>query len=228
MPDAFDVGVVQVGPESVRQRRENGHLVRRVAAVHVERRIGFGVTEFLRFGENFVEIPAFGGHARQDVIAGAVDDAVDEREPVGDETFADRLDDRDAAANAGLVEDIGRMLLRRRKNLFAVMGQQRFVGGDDDLAATERVEDDLLRETGAADEFDNDVNIGIAKHLLRVGGEDVCRQTEFLQAGFVLVANPFQVQAHTEPLGNEVGVAGQIIDHAAADDSGTDQTDVQL
>jgi hypothetical protein len=70
-----------------------------IVAVNVQRRDRrFGVTEPLRVGENVGEVRAFQLHARQDVIAGAVDDAVNVRDAVADKTFAQRLDDGNAAA----------------------------------------------------------------------------------------------------------------------------------
>ena len=75
----------------------------------------------LRFGEDLLEIFALGGHAGEDVIARAIDDAVDERELVGDEAFPERFDDRDAAADTGFIENVGGILGCRRENFFAVM-----------------------------------------------------------------------------------------------------------
>ena len=88
----------RVDPKTVGERRENADLVRGVVAVNVEVGRGFGITQFLRVGENFGEVRAFELHARQDVIAGAVDDAVERVDAVADKTFAQRFDDGNAAA----------------------------------------------------------------------------------------------------------------------------------
>ena len=56
-------------------------------------------------------------HARQDVIAGAVEDAVDARERVADEPFAQRLDDRDAAGDRRLEIERHALALGERRKL---------------------------------------------------------------------------------------------------------------
>ncbi len=66
-------------------------------AVHVERRVGLRVARGLRLGERLGEAQPALGHAREDVVARAVDDAVDRLDVIADEGLADRLDDRDAA-----------------------------------------------------------------------------------------------------------------------------------
>ena len=91
VPDAFDINIFGIHPEAVRERGQNADLVRGIVAVDIERGFGFGVTEALGVGEHFGEVRAFQLHARQDVIAGAVDDAVKARDAIPDQTFAQRL-----------------------------------------------------------------------------------------------------------------------------------------
>ena len=52
-------------------------LLRGVVALDVEGRIGLGIAEPLRLAQAIVEGDALLLHAREDVIAGAVEDAVD-------------------------------------------------------------------------------------------------------------------------------------------------------
>ena len=68
---------------------------------------------------------------------------MDGADVIADEGLADRLDDRDAARRRRLEED--RHLVRRGglENLPAVLGEQRLVAGDDDLAALDGAEDQL-------------------------------------------------------------------------------------
>ena len=73
------MNLVVIHPEAVRERRENADLVLRVVAVNVQVRRRLGVAMLLRVGEHGGEIRALGLHARQNVIAGAVDDAIDAR-----------------------------------------------------------------------------------------------------------------------------------------------------
>ena len=77
--DAFDVNVLGVHPEAVRQRGQDADLVLRIVAVNVERRLGLGVALRLGVLEHRGEVRAFELHPGEDVIAGAVDDAVEVR-----------------------------------------------------------------------------------------------------------------------------------------------------
>ena len=65
-------------------------------------RVGLGVAQRLRLGQHVGEVAAGLAHRGQDVVAGAVEDAVDARDPVGGEPLAQRLDDRDAAGDRRL------------------------------------------------------------------------------------------------------------------------------
>ena len=49
--------------------------MRRIHAIDVEGRIGLGVAQLLRVSQNLGEFPAALAHLRQDVVAGAVQDA---------------------------------------------------------------------------------------------------------------------------------------------------------
>ena len=80
---------------------QDGELLRRVEAFDVEARIGFGIAERLRLLQR-VGVGCALLHPRQDEIAGAVQDAVEARQPVAGERLAKSLDDRDAAADRRL------------------------------------------------------------------------------------------------------------------------------
>ncbi len=86
----------------------------------------------------------------------------------------------------------------------------------------------VFGEAGPADEFDHDMNIGVLQHLLRVPVFRDAGNREGFQPGFLLVANPLEIDPHAQPLGNEVGVAAEVFDHPAADDAGADKPDIEL
>ena len=147
-----------------RERGQDRELVGGVEAADVERRIGFGIAEALRFLEAILEGQALQLHARQDVIAGAVEDAVDAADLVAGEAFAQRLHDRDAAGDGGLERERHALLLGELRERHAVLGEQRLVGGDDRLARRQRRLDRLARRAvGAADEFDEEIDVGRAR-----------------------------------------------------------------
>ena len=102
LADAFDMHAVEIDRTAVGQTGQNGKFVRRVHAVDVERRIGLGIAQFLRLGQHVGKAAAGLAHLRQDVIAGAVQDAIDPREAVARKSFPQRLYDRYAAGHGGL------------------------------------------------------------------------------------------------------------------------------
>ena len=87
-------------PES--DRSEDGELVSGVDAFDIERGIGFGVTQLLGIGEHIIEIAPGVLHDRQDIIAGAIEDAVDPLEGIGGHALAQALHHRYAPGNGCL------------------------------------------------------------------------------------------------------------------------------
>ena len=100
--DAFDIdrALRDLGAEG--EAGQDGELLRGVVAVDVERRIGLGVAEPLRVLQAFGERQAFLLHPGQDVIAGAVEDAVDAVDVGAGEALAQGLDHRDGGADRRL------------------------------------------------------------------------------------------------------------------------------
>ena len=91
-----------VDPRAEGERGQDRELVGGVEAADVEGRIGLGVAEPLRLGEAVLEGELLQLHAREDVIAGAVEDAVDALDRIAGEALAQRLDDRNAAGDRRL------------------------------------------------------------------------------------------------------------------------------
>ena len=99
---AFDVDRLGRDAHAEGQRGENGEFVRGIEAANVEGWIGFGVAELLRLGETLLERQLLALHAREDVIAGAVEDAVNALDRIAGEALAQRLDDGNAAGDRRL------------------------------------------------------------------------------------------------------------------------------
>jgi hypothetical protein len=72
-----DAGEIDLGAE--RRAGQHRELVRGIDAVDVEAGIGLGVARRLRLGQHDVEVAAGLAHGAQDVVAGAVEDAVEAR-----------------------------------------------------------------------------------------------------------------------------------------------------
>ena len=100
-PNALDMHRVERNRPPERQRRQDRQFVRRIDAVDVERRIGLGIAELLRIGEHLGKFATALAHLRQDVVAGAVQDAGDPQDAVAGEPLTQRLDHRDAARHRG-------------------------------------------------------------------------------------------------------------------------------
>ncbi len=164
--DAGDRDRVEIHRRAEGEAGQDGQLVRGVDAVHVEARIGLGIAHLLRVGEHVGEAPPALAHHGEDVVAGAVQDAVDAQNLVSGEAFAQRLDDRDAAGHRRLVAERDTGALRRRRERGAMMREHRLVGGNDMALLRERGFGQRLgRPIGAANQFDDRVGLGAPRHL---------------------------------------------------------------
>ena len=168
--NAFDIdrALIDLGAEG--KARQDRELLRGVVAFDVEGRIGLGIAEPLRLLQALGERQLLLLHPRQDVIAGAVEDAVDALDRVAGQAFAQRLHDRNGGADRRFEIERDAVLLGERGELDAVLGEQRLVGGDHRLAGRERrLDRGLGRIAGAADQFDEHVDVGRARQRDRIG-----------------------------------------------------------
>src|SRR5690606_16119681 len=137
----------------------------------IEGGIRLGVAQALRFGEHRVERQAARLHFGKNEVGGAIDDAGNPVDTVGGQAFANRLDDWNAASHGGLEHHHHALAAGSIKDLIAVLGQQRLVGGNHVLALADRLHDPLTGCGFAADEFHHDIDIGVARDLEAVGGD---------------------------------------------------------
>ena len=156
--DAFTVDVGRRDPAVEGQTRQDGRLGRGVEALHVGGRVGLGVAELLRLGQDVAEPRALGLHLVQDVVGGAVDDADHRRDLVADQGLAQRPDDRDGPGDGGLEVEVDLGRLRGREQGGAVLGEQRLVRRDDRGAGGHRPKDQGPGRLDPADELDHDVD----------------------------------------------------------------------
>ena len=133
-----------------------------VAAADIERGIGLGIAQSLRLLQDLGEVAFRLFHVGEDVVAGAVQDSAHRQDAMRDQAFAQRFHDRNTAGGGGLEFQRKPALLRHRGKPRAVMREQRLVRGHDVLAGGERSLDQCPRDAFfAADQFDNDVRIGL-------------------------------------------------------------------
>ena len=81
---------------------ENYRLVGSIDAIEVQRFVRLDVAERTGIIQDLLERSSFLLHAGQEIVGGAVENAVNERKLVRDQTFTQYLDDRNTARNAGL------------------------------------------------------------------------------------------------------------------------------
>ena len=167
---ALNVNRIGIDFRSERQARQDRKLLRGIVALDVEGRIGLGITQALRFAEAFIEGEAVLLHARQDVIAGAVEDAVDAGERIAVEPLAQCLDDWDAAGDRGFEIERNAMAFCEQSELMTVPRQQRLVGGDYRLAGRKRgLDHPLGRIALPADDFDQHIDRRVRREHCRIG-----------------------------------------------------------
>ncbi len=160
--NALDIDRIGIDFGAERDRRQDRELLRGIEALDIESRIGLGIAEPLRILQAFGEGQLVLLHAGQDVIAGAVQDAVDAREGIAGKALAQGLDDRNGAADRGLEVERDAVRLGKLGKRQPVPRQQRLVGGDDRLAGFQRGFDrGLGRIALAAHQFDEHIDAGI-------------------------------------------------------------------
>ena len=138
MADAFDMDRFEIDLSAERQGRQDRQLMCGVDTVDIETGIGLGIALGLGLGQHLIELAPGVAHFRQDVIAGAVEDAVDPGNGVGRQPFAQPLEDRNAARHGRLEGQRHARPFGRGGQRLTVMGDQRLVGGDDVLAVGQR------------------------------------------------------------------------------------------
>ncbi len=196
-----------------------------VEAVDVGGRVGLREALGLRLGERGRVVETVGGHAREHVVGGAVHDAHDRLDLVAGQRVLERADDRDAAADARLEEDVDAVGLGRLHDLFAVAREQRLVGGDDALAGVQRRKHDLARDTGPADELDDDVERVVGDHVVPVVRALLGGKAEIGEALGGAVGEARQLDVDARAAAEVLAVARQNLDDAGSNGSQSDQAD---
>ena len=139
-------------------RGEDRRLGAGVVALDVGGGIALGVPELLGLGQRLGVRRARLGHAGEDEVGRAVDDAHDPADVLAGQRLAQRAHDRDAAGHRRLEQQVDPGRLGRGEQLGAVVGQQLLVGGDHRLAGLQRREDQLAGRLDAADHLDDHVD----------------------------------------------------------------------
>ena len=149
-----------VNAASQTDRREDRQLRAGIATVDIRCRIRLGVPLPLRFGECCVEGQRrIRLHPCQDVVAGAVQHSRHPAETVARQPLTHRPDDRHAAGDRGLEQQVPPVRGCHIKQLRASVGDHLLVGGHDRLARLQRLTDPSGGRIGPADHFHDDVGV---------------------------------------------------------------------
>ena len=221
--DAFHMGLVKLHRDAEGNGRHDGGFVRGIHAFNVKSRVCFGVTEALRFLEDHVKAQAFVAHFAQDEIGGAVDDAGDPLNTVGGQTLTQGLDDRYATGHCSFKSHHDTFAVGSRKNLGAMHSEQCLVGGDHMLAGLNGLHHQLARNAVAANQFDDDINIGVGNDGASVVHYFDGRSYSSLCACRVQVGDHGDFNAATGAAQDFFLIAGQHIEDTAADNADAQQ-----
>ena len=224
--DAFDMNEVLGNPEAVGEGGEDDGFVGGVPTGDVEGGIGFGEAFVLGFLEGILVAEAGLGHAGEDVVAGAVDDAVDGDDVIADEAFLEDLNDGDATGDGGFEVDGHAAFLGEGEEFLAAFGEQGFVAGDDDFFGAESGADEFVSLGGATDEFNDDLDVGIGDEVAPVGGEAFGGDVDVAGAGEIADSDFFDLDISPGALGDEGAVAVEVFVDARSDVAETGETDL--
>src|SRR6516225_1888529 len=218
MADSLGINPGEVDRASKPYARKDGELMRRIDAIDIKARIGFCVAELLRLGEHLGELVRGLAHRRQNKIRGPVENAIKTHEPVSGETLAQRLDHRYPAGDRGLEGKSDTLFLGLGGEGGSVMRHQRLVGGDDVLAMVECGIDHLPGDAvGAADQLDDDVDLGIGCHRRRIFVPAHRRQIDPAIAAPIAGGNRDDDEPASSPLSQEVSLPVEQLRGAGAD-----------
>ena len=121
--------------------------------------------------KRLVEVDAAVLHLGEDVVGGAVEDAVQRAQAVSGGGFLDDAQDGNASGDAGFEADGQIARDGEGEEFVSVLGEQLLVGGDDGLAVLEGSAKKLEGVIDAAHGLDDDVNVVGGEELLPAGGD---------------------------------------------------------
>src|SRR5512141_2300757 len=228
LPDPLDEDLFRGNVPAGGDPYEDRELVRRVDPVDVERRVRLGETGGLGLGEDLGERLPLPGHARQDVVARPVDDPEDRPDPVRRQAFPQRPDDRDPPADARLESDVDAGGLDGLDDFRSALREQGLVRRHHRLSVADRLEQEVLRSARAADEFDENMNVGVPGNPHPVLDENPLRQAKAPFPRGVAVRHPDEADRDPDALAEKLRVLEEKLDRAGADGSETDDADPDL
>ncbi len=223
--DAFPVHIAGDDTSAEGDGRDDRRLGRGVVALDVGGRIPLRVAELLCLGEGVVERRALFRHAGEDVVGRPVHDPGHAPDAIAGQGLAQRSNQRYAAGDGRLEEEVDARPLGRLEELLAGVGEELLVGRHDGLAGLERLGDERACRLDPADHLDDDVDVGVGDDGLAVLREPVRRERHVSLAPRVTHGDTGHLEVHARPLLDELGVLLQQTHQRRADVPAAEQAD---
>ena len=150
--------------------------MRRIDAFNVERRVGFRIAQPLSLLQRRRKCRAVVGHGREDKIGCAVDDTGEPFHLIAHHPAGQCIDDRNAARHCGFKAQHDAFSIGVGNEFVAVARDDRLIGRHHRLFARYGVSDELQSRIFTADQFDDDVDIGVvqrAEICRKIGGTEI-------------------------------------------------------
>ena len=224
--DPFDVGLVELHRVAKGNRAHDGQLVRSIDSFDIEGRIGFGVSQALRFLEDFVKRQPLAAHLGENEIGGPVDDPGDPFDAIGSQALAQGFDDRNAASHRGFERDRHPFFLRRSKYFVAEIGQQGLVGCNHMLAALDGLEYEFPGHAITANQFDDDIDFRIDNYRKGVVRDPAAPAGHLARMLDISIGNDRNLNRPSRTPRNFLCVTFQHGIGSAADSANTQQSNV--
>ena len=221
--NALGIGTFQLQRDAEGDGAQDGQFVGRIGPFHVKSRVGLGVAEVLGLAQGLIETAIAVAHPGQDVIAGTVDDTGHPFDLVGGQSFAQRLDDGDAAGHGSLERHHHPLVLGRLEDFIAVFGDQRLVGGHHMLVVVDGAQDQFQGRLVTTDEFNDDLHLWIIHYGKGVVG--YLRDTVQAGDGSGVICLGRGVGDNDTPAGTARDLFGVTVQHG--DGAAADGTEAQ-
>src|SRR5690606_38878 len=143
---------------------------------------------------------------------------------VGRQAFANCLDDRNTTGHSGFEGHHDATLVSSGKNLVAMLGQQRLVGGDHVLALGNGFHDPLACQGVATHQLDHNIDLGVAHHIHAVCGQGDLVPHQRACLFQVTHSNSDHLNTATGAASDFICIAFQYVPGAAANHTQTQQT----
>lgn len=191
---ASDGNLVEIHRLSKGQTAHNGYLMSRVTSVHVQGRISLGKPIGLGLGECLLICLPLRNHLGKNIVTGAIHNAVDRINFVGNEPVNECPDNRNAPAAACLKCQADGVFPGNGIEFLPVLRQECLVGGYHMFFRPQRLPDKLPRKARASHQLNNRLHLGIFKRHLQISLKQLLRQVEAFRMGEIPINNVLQIQ----------------------------------